>query len=234
MDGSRIKHGRPAGQLDIVASFEEHQSYQLFRCQNFDMSRIRSLKPNVTREQAIRHFSEGMVNRAAGAIRGPVRSLAELYIPYRLFQVKIRSGGREQNQTFALDAVRGVLDLYQFPAFTSDSDLLVIDTRNVLTAGLDPSQAEERLIGKVRRMIFTRGFFRVRDLKIEALPVPGEICVPYWVCFRGSRDRAHLAVLDGVRRRPEGAKVRRLIEEWLHSEAAPSMAPDPPEFQVLS
>ncbi len=188
------------------------------------MSRIRSLKPNVTREQAIRHFTEGAVTRAAGMIRGPVRFLAELYIPYRLFQVKICSAGREQNQTFALDAVRGVLDLYQFPALTSDDDLLTLESRNVLPSGLDASQAAERLLGKVRRMIFTRGFFRVRDLKIEVIPLPGEIYVPYWVCFRGSTERAYLAVLDAVRRRPEGAKVRRLVEEWLRLEAGESIA----------
>ena len=188
------------------------------------MTSIQSLKPNVTREEAIRHFSNGVVNGAAKLIRGPVRSLAELYIPYRLFQVKIRSGDREQNQTFALDAVRGVLDLYQLPALTADDQFLTLQTRNVLPAGLDATQAEERLIAKVRRMIFTRGFFRVRDLKIEAIPLPGEICVPYWVCFRGSSERAHVAILDAVRRRPEGAKVRRLVEEWLRSDAGASLA----------
>ncbi len=187
------------------------------------MHRIRSLKPNVTREEAIRHFSNGMVNGAAKLIRGPVRSLAELYIPYRLFRVTISSAGREQNQTFALDAVRGVLDLYKLPALTDDHQFLTLQTRNVIPADLEAAQAEERLIAKVRRMIFTQGFFRVRDLKIEALPIPGEICVPYWVCFRGTNERIHLAVLDAVRRRPEGAKVRRLIEEWLGSDAGNSI-----------
>jgi hypothetical protein len=188
------------------------------------MTHIRCLKPNVTREEAIRHFSNGMVNGVAKWIRGPVRSLAELYIPYRLFQVKIRSAGREQNQTFALDAVLGVLDLYQLPAPTADDQFLTLQTRNVLPVGLDAAQAEERLIEKVRRMIFTHGFFRVRDLKIEAIPLSGEICVPYWVCFRGSSERVHLAVLDAVRRRPEGAKVRRLVEAWLRSDAGASIA----------
>jgi len=183
------------------------------------MQRIRSLKPNVTREEAIRHFSKGVVNGAAKLIRGPIHSLAELYIPYRLFHVKICSAGREQNLTFAMDAVRGVLDLYQLPPHTAEDQFLTLQTRNVLPADLDAAQAEERLIAKVRRMIYTRGFFRVRDLKIEALPVPGEICVPYWVCFRGTSERVHLAVLDAVRRRPEGAKVRRLVEEWLSSDA---------------
>jgi len=187
------------------------------------MTHIRSLKPNVTREEAVRHFSNGMVNGAARLIRGPVRSLAELYIPYRLFQVRIRSAGREQNQTFALDAVRGVLDLYRLPALAADDQFLTLQTRNVLPVGVDAAQAEERLIEKVRRMIFTQGFFRVRDLKIEAIALPGEICVPYWVCFRGSRERVHMAVLDAVRRRPEGAKVRRLVEAWLRSDAGASI-----------
>jgi hypothetical protein len=178
----------------------------------------------VTREEAIRHFSEGVVNGVAQLIRGPVRSLAELYIPYRLFQVIIRSAGREQNQTFALDAVRGALDLYRLPALTDNGQFMTLETRNALPSGLDESQAAARLIEKVRRMVFTRGFFRVRDLKIEAIPIPGEICVPYWVCFRGSQDDVHLAVLDAVRRRPEGAKVRRLVEEWLRSDAGESMA----------
>jgi len=198
-----------------------------------NMSRIQALKPNVTREQAVRHFTEGTVSRAAELIRGPVRSLAELYIPYRVFQVKIRSAGREQNQTFALDAVRGVLDLYQFPPL-SHADLLTLETRNVLPSGLELSHAEEQLIAKVRRMIFTRGFFRVRDLRIEAIPLPGEFCVPYWVCFRGMVEKANLSVLDAVRRRPEGAKVRRLIEDWLRSDAGTSVASASSGLRVLS
>jgi hypothetical protein len=181
------------------------------------MTRIRSLKPNVTREEAIRNFSGGIVNSAANWIRGPVHSIAELYIPFRLFQVKIRSAGREQNQTFGMDAVAGVMDLYQLPALADDRQFLALETRNVLPAALDPFEAEERLIAKVRRMVFSQGFFRVRDLKIEVVPEEGEICVPYWICFRGSQDTLRLAVLDAVRRRPEGAKVRRLVENWLRS-----------------
>jgi hypothetical protein len=185
---------------------------------------IRSLKPNVTREEAIRHFSEGIVNSAANWIRGPVHSLAELYIPFRLFRVKISSAGREQNQTFALDAVRGVLDLYQLPALTDDRQFLSLESRNVLPAALSSCQAEEKLVAKVRRMVFSQGFFRVRDLKIEAIPQGEEICIPYWVCFRGSPDALRLAVFDAVRRRPEGAKVRRLVEEWLRSNEGRSLA----------
>jgi hypothetical protein len=198
------------------------------------LTHIRTLKPNVTREEAIRHFSVGVANWATEWTRGPLRSLAELYIPYQVFQVRIRSAGREQNQTFAMDAVRGVLDLYQMPALSSDSEFLNTQTRNLLPVGLDKATAEEKLIGKVRRMIFTRGFFRVRNLEIEAIPLPGEICVPYWVGFRGSRDAVQLSVLDAVRRRPEGAKVRRLVEEWLRSNAGDPLLSERSGIQVPS
>jgi hypothetical protein len=47
--------------------------------------------------------------------------------------------------------------------------------------------------------------------------VAGEIYVPYWVGFRGRGSRARLAVIDAVRRKPEGAKVRQLLRTWLTS-----------------
>lgn len=181
------------------------------------MKRIRSVKPNATREEAIRLFTGGLLNFAANLIQGRVRSIAELYIPYRLFRVKITSVGREESRIMALDAVQGVLDLFEFPALPTESDLLTIETRNVLPAALGDSQMQERLIAKVRRIVFTRGFFQLRDLQIEADPIPGDYCVPYWICFRGANGAARIAVIDAVRRTREGAKVRRMIEEWLRS-----------------
>lgn len=180
---------------------------------------IRSLKPNVSREQAVQHFTSGVLNAAARLTRGRVRSIAELYIPYRTFRVRIRSAGREQSRLFALDAVQGVLDLFEFPASLAESDLLTIETRNVLPSTLDESQLRDRIIGKVRRIVFAQGFFKLRDLQIDAEVIPGEYCVPYWVCFRGVSAVAHLAVLDAVRRKREGAKVRHMIEEWLRADS---------------
>lgn len=195
--------------------------------------KIRSLKPNVSREQAIQHFSNGVLNRAASLTRGRVRSIAELYIPYRTFRVKIRSGGREQSRIFALDAVQGALDLFEFPAHPGDSDLLTVETRNVLPISLDDSQLRDRIVAKVRRIVFAQGFFKLRDLQIEAEVIPGDYCVPYWVCFRGVSGRVHLAVLDAVRRKREGAKVRHMIEEWLRSGGEDSDA-QTRGFKVLS
>jgi hypothetical protein len=110
---------------------------------------IRSLKPNVSREQAMQHFSAGPLNLLTNLTRGSVRSIAELYIPYRTFRVRIGSGGREQSRIFALDAVQGVLDLFEFPSPPAESDLLTIETRNVLPSTLDDSELRDQIIAKV-------------------------------------------------------------------------------------
>ena len=42
--------------------------------------------------------------------------------------------------------------------------------------------------------------------------------VPYWVAFHGEDSRVSLSVIDAVRRRVEGAKVRALLKDWLQEE----------------
>jgi hypothetical protein len=181
------------------------------------MTEIRSLKPNVTRNEALQHFTGGTL-RPSDWFRGSVRSIAELYIPFRLFDVTIRNSGKVDRSIFGLDAAQGVMDLYQFPSQPASEEMVFLQTRNVLPATLDPNEARERLLAKVRRLVFTRGFFRMRDVKFEADEIPGEICIPYWVAFRGVDGQVRVSVLDAVRRRPEGAKVRQLIEHWLRSQ----------------
>ena len=79
------------------------------------MARIRSLKPNVTRDEATEQFSR---DRVLGLLRnaafGPLRSVAEFYIPFHLFQVEVVNRGRRDLRIFGLDAVNGSLDLYHF------------------------------------------------------------------------------------------------------------------------
>jgi len=174
----------------------------------------------VTREQAARHFTAGPLNRLANLIRGPVRSIAEVYIPYRMFRVRIVIAGRQQNPIFALDAVEGVLDLFEFPTVPDEGVLHTVETRNVLPVSLDlisqnMARMREKLIAQVRRMVFARGFFKLRQLEIKAEPIPLDFCIPYWVCFRGAGETVHFDVLDAVRRKREGAKIRHLIEAWL-------------------
>jgi hypothetical protein len=185
---------------------------------------IRALKPNVTREQAIEIFTKGSTNLLASVIRGRARSISDLYIPYRFFQVRVISSGKEAVRIFALEAFRGAMDLYEFPVVPSEASLLALSTRNVLPSTLDALHAQEVVIARVRRLIFSRGFFRIRDLHIETGALSVEISIPYWVCFRGSSQRVHISVLDAVRRRLEGSRARHLVEEWLHSSDADQAA----------
>jgi hypothetical protein len=181
------------------------------------MARIRSLRPNVTREEATQQFSSGLLDFLRGTTFGPLRSVADFYIPFQLFQVEILNGGKRDQRFFGLDAVNGTLDLYHFEQLPEEREVRYLETRNYAEALLGEAEAGKIVIAKVQRLLFSTGFFRVRSLRISAEPVPGEICVPYWVGFRGRGVRARLTVIDAVRRKPEGAKVRQLLQAWLTS-----------------
>ena len=179
------------------------------------MSRIRSLKANVTQDEAVAQFSAGILSSFRTLAFGGVRSVADTYIPFRLFQVSVSNRQRQEQQFLALDAVNGTLDLYRFDEIPSPSEVVVLETRNCPPAQLDDAHARELVVEKFRRVLFNRGFFRLGELRITATPLPGEIHVPYWVAFRGNGNRVHLEIIDAVRRRYEGAKVRKLLETWL-------------------
>ncbi len=182
------------------------------------MVRIRSLKPNVSREQAILQFSSHGIPRVfRNAAFGRLRSVAELYLPFRLFQVQIVNRGARQEQLVALDSVTGTLDPFQFDHVPTDAEVISLDTRNCPRAQMEDAVIKELLIAKLRRLLYSRGFFRMRDLEITASVVPCDLHIPYWLGFRGSDRQARVAVIDAVRRRFEGAKVRRLVETWLLS-----------------
>jgi hypothetical protein len=182
------------------------------------VARIRSLRPNVSRDEAIDQFSSGgPVELLRQVAFGPVRSVAEFFIPFRLFQVEIRNSGKRDRRVLGLDVVTGSLDLYHFEQLPGPGEVVVVETRNCPLGLLDDGRALELVIAKVRRVLFTTGFFRMRNLEISAQPVPGEICIPYWVGFRGRGTQARFVVLDAVRRRIEGAKVRTLLKTWLTS-----------------
>jgi hypothetical protein len=180
------------------------------------MPQIRSLKPNVTREEAIRQFTPpGPFSVIHRTVFGPLRSVAELYVPFRFFRVLIKNRGITEEKLVALDAVSGTLDLYRFEHVPAELEMVSLETRNCPSAALSDEEAAELVIAKLRRLLYTRGFFRVRDLQITATPLAVEIHVPYWIGFRGAGAYARLSVIDAVRRRFEGAKVRRLVETWL-------------------
>ncbi len=150
-------------------------------------------------------------------LSGPLVSIAPVYIPFRLFDVTIDNGGNCQRLIAALDAVTGALDLYRFDSIPTD--FVEVETRNRPHPRLNNAEPAQLVKDKVRRMIFTQGFFRVRQLSIRVEHVPGDIYIPYWVGIRKNGGRPRLSVMDAVRRRMEGAKVRNLLESWLMNDS---------------
>jgi hypothetical protein len=181
------------------------------------MARIRSLRANVTREEATEQFSSGLGDILRTTAFGPLKSVADFYIPFRLFQVEIFNRGKRDQRVFGLDAVNGSLDLYHFEQLPDEGEVIYLETRNCSEPLLDEAEAKKIVAAKVQRLLFSTGFFRVRNLRISAEPVAGEIYIPYWVGFRGRGARARFAVMDAVRRKMEGAKVRHLLQAWLTS-----------------
>lgn len=179
------------------------------------MHRIRALRPNVSLEEAEAQFRGGaFAERARNIALGPLRSVAEIYIPFRLFEVKISNRGASQTEFIALDVVRGNLDPFRFE---SVPDTVLVESRNVVELALDESRATELVLANIRRVLYSRGFFRMRQLRLEATALPGDVYIPYWVGLRGRRELVHLTVMDAIRRRMEGGKVRRIVSEWLLS-----------------
>ena len=188
------------------------------------MTRILSLRPNVTREEAVRQFSGGIGGCLRELSSGPLRAVADFYIPFRIFEMEISNRGSKECRVLGVDAVTGSLDPYYFDRPPAADQTLEIQTRNHLEATLDPSQAEKIGVTKVQRLLFTKGFFRLRGLNISAHSVSGEIYVPYWAGFRGRGSSASLEVIDAVRRQPEGARVRRMLEDWLTANSGFNLA----------
>jgi len=177
---------------------------------------IQSLRPNVTREQAEAAFAPSGLRGAMRRISaGPLRSLADVYLPFRTYRVHIRNGKSSQVQIVAVDSVSGMLDLYSFDQLPGPGELVSVTTRNRLDPALSDREAEKAVLHKIQRTLFQTGFFRMRDLSITAEPLALELHVPYWVGFYGAGDAASLRVMDAVRRQMEGGKLRQLIRDWL-------------------
>jgi hypothetical protein len=174
---------------------------------------IHALKPNVTQAEAVRAFSGAGVSTLYWRMRsGPLRRIADVYVPYYLYRVKYAGAPA---RLFAIDAVDGSLDLFEFPRIPVERDLLALDGRNRLQATLTEERAAELLRDKVLRVIFQQGFFKIRDARLEITPVRCELHLPYWLGFHERDGSVHCRVMDAVRRRMEGAKASAFFEQWL-------------------
>ena len=177
---------------------------------------IRSLRANVTRDEAIRIFlAPGSASLYWKLRSGPLGRIADAYIPFHLYRVRFRAGGAERVHLFGMDAVEGSLDLFEFAAPPGEAETILIHTRNQAAPLLGERRGEELLRERVLRLIFQQGFFKVRDTRLELEKLPGEIHFPYWIGFYGRRENLRCRVMDAVRRRIEGAKAAAFFEQWL-------------------
>ena len=177
---------------------------------------IQSLKPNVTKDEALRTFRAPGPSFLYWRLRtGPLRRIAEAYVPFRLYRVRYAMNKEKVQRIFAMDAVDGSLDLFEFRTVPQEKELVTVQTRNCLAGTLAEGRAHEVLRDKVLRIVFEQGFFKLREASLEIEALPGEIYLPYWLGFYGASDALRCRVMDAVRRRLEGAKASAFFEQWL-------------------
>jgi hypothetical protein len=177
---------------------------------------IRTLKPNVTQKEAVRAFSAPGFSSLYWRMRiGPLQKIADAYVPFWLYRVRYELGRTVHARLFALDAVDGSLDLFEFPRIPEPRELVCVESRNWMVPSLAAERAEEILREKVLRVVFQQGFFKLREARLEIAREPVELYLPYWLGFYGGGGAVRCRAMDAVRRRIEGAKASAFFEQWL-------------------
>lgn len=173
-------------------------------------------KPNVSQDEAVRAFRSGSLTAAYWRLRcGPLRRIADVYVPFWLFRVRYQMNSTINTRIFGLDAVHGALDPFEFPYPPREDELLNVNPRNRMATRLDAGAARELLRTKALRLLFSQGFFKLRSVGLEIERLPLELNMPYWLAFYGQSESAAIRVLDAVRRRLEGGKAAAFFKEWL-------------------
>jgi hypothetical protein len=182
---------------------------------------VRSLQPRMNRQEAVRCFSPGGMRGAVAALRkGPLLRIGEAYVPFALYQVRVSNRGRESVRWLAMDAVSGLLDLYELDGVPKPSDVVELETRNRPAPALDEFCSGRLLEDKVRRIVFPLGFWRLSDFRITLDRMDELIYVPYWLGFFGRNEFASVEVIDARRGRLEGSKARAFFTAWLSGETS--------------
>jgi hypothetical protein len=160
---------------------------------------------------------------------GPLRGVSEVFVPYRLYAVTFADRGLQRVHYYAMDAASGTLDPYEFDAVPESSAWIEFESRNCFPVRIEETETRRLATEKVRRRLFSRGFFRVAYPRLTAELVQPEFYLPYWVGFYGDDGNLTLKVMNGVRQTMEGAKICHLLRAWLAeapAEASLSLAAD--------
>jgi hypothetical protein len=183
------------------------------------MAEIQTLRATLAQDAARRMLApEGAKGRVLRALRGDIRALAPLYIPFRLYRVFVDDRGATSSRYYAVDAAAGLLDPYEF---SSLPDMELTNTRNALAVTVSEEITRAHAIEKLRRKLYSTGFFRLRNPLITAELKVEHCHIPFWAGFFGAEDDIKIMVVDAVRHTIEGGKLRRVIQDWLMHQPRP-------------
>ncbi|HVR71240.1 MAG TPA: hypothetical protein VMT87_10390 [Vicinamibacteria bacterium] len=171
--------------------------------------------PCAREEALVRLRGRGLGGWYRGWRHGPLCEVRPVQVPYRLFEVRVSNAGRLGRQWLAIDAVAGALDLYAFPEPPGADQWAPDPAAGVLPEGVPGERLRAEVMERVRRQVYSAGFFRLRGLRIEVDDLGRVLYLPYWAGLHRKGGRTRVEVLGGLRRGREGAKVRDLIAPWL-------------------
>jgi hypothetical protein len=160
---------------------------------------------------------------------GPLRGVAEIYIPYRLYRVSVEDRRSRRVQHYALDSASGTLDPYQFAALPESQEWTEVEAPNCHPVKVEERRTRELAIETVRRRVFSRGFYRMTAPRFTAELIHPEFYLPYWVGFYGDDRNLSLKVMNAIRQTMEGSRVCHLLKTWLmeRPEEAPVLRVSP-------
>ena len=186
---------------------------------------IRSLQPALDRELALRNFSPA---GPLGILRrwrtGKLLGISDIYIPYRLYRVQVEDIRVRNARFLAVDAMSGVLDPYEFPEPPLPGQSVEVETSNALPVRLAETETRAFVLEKLRRLLFSAGFFRLAKPVMTAEMTGATFYIPYWVGFYGGPQNVRVQVLNAVRGTIEGSKVSSLVKTWLLERSGDGLA----------
>lgn len=185
--------------------------------------KICTLSHKIDRDLALRRLNSGFPRRW---FHGPLRGIADIYIPYRLYKVMLDDRRLQSVRYYAVDAAAGTLDPYEFPTAPEENAWAELDTSNFHPVRLSESETKKIAVEKVRRSLYSSGFFRLTNPGITAELIKPEFYTPYWAGFYGSSKNVSIRVMNAVQQTMEGSKFRHLLKTWLLDQPAEVSALD--------
>jgi hypothetical protein len=152
---------------------------------------------------------------------GKLLGVGEMYIPYRVYRVAVEDRRVRSARLLAVDAVSSTLDPFEFAEPPAEDRCVDIETRNHLPARLSESETQTAALSKVRRLLFSSGFFRLAKPVISAEVIVSDFHIPYWAGFYGEEKNIRVVLLDAIRGTIEGGKATHSVRAWLVDNSEP-------------